>query len=111
MGKSITITDKNTGRIYTLEFNRKAIETMERQGFVVSEISDKPMTVLPALFRGAFLMHHPSVRRDVVDALFARLSDRTGLIEKLAEMYNEPILELIGENENDEGNAEWGASF
>lgn len=111
MGKSITITDKISGKAYTLEFNRKSVEAMERQGFVVSEITNKPMTVLPALFRGAFMMHHPSVRRDAIDALFAKISDKSGLIEKLAEMYNEPILALIENDEADEGNVEWGASF
>ena len=111
MSKSITITDKISGKVYTLEFNRKAVEILERQGFVVSEISDKPMTVLPTLFRGAFIMHHASVKRDTVDALFERLSNKSELIEKLAEMYNEPILALIDENEDNEGNAEWGASF
>jgi len=111
MGKSITLTDKRSGKVYTLEFNRKAIETMERQGFVPSEITDKPATMLPMLFRGAFIMHHPTVKRDVVDALYDAIPDKTTLIEKLVDMYSEPILSLIGDSEADEGNVEWGANF
>ena len=33
------------------------------------------------------------------------------LIGKLSEMYSEPILTLVEEPEDDEGNIEWGASF
>lgn len=111
MGKYITLTDKTTGKVYTLEFNRKSIEMMERQGFILDELTDKPATMLPMLFRGAFLMHHPTVRRDVVDALYDAISNKTALIEKLSDMYSEPLLTLISDSETDEGNVEWGASF
>lgn len=111
MGKYITLTDKSTGKVYTLEFNRKAIEIMERQGFVLNELTDKPATMLPMLFRGAFMMHHPTVRRDVIDALYDEISNKTALIEKLTDMYSEPLLTLVGDSEADEGNVEWGASF
>lgn len=111
MGKYITLTDKTTGKVYTLEFNRKSIEMMERQGFILDELTDKPATMLPMLFRGAFLMHHPTVRRDVVDALYDAISNKTALIEKLSDMYSEPLLTLISDSEADEGNVEWGASF
>ena len=111
MGKYITLTDKTTGKVYTLEFNRKSIEIMERQGFILDELTDKPATMLPMLFRGAFLMHHPTVRRDVIDALYDAIPNKTALIEKLSEMYSEPLLALISDSEADEGNVEWGASF
>lgn len=111
MGKYITLTDKSTGKVYTLEFNRKSIEMMERQGFILNELTDKPATMLPMLFRGAFLMHHPTVRRDVIDALYDAIPNKTALIEKLSEMYSEPLLTLISDSEADEGNVEWGASF
>lgn len=111
MGKSITLTDKRSGKVYTLEFNRKAIEAIERQGFVLSELFDKPMTMLPLLFRGTFLMHHPNIRRDVVDALYDAIPDKTALIEKLVDMYNEPVLTLITDSEEDSGNVELGANF
>lgn len=113
MGKHITLTDKNSGKVYTLEYNRKAIETMERQGFISSELADKPATMLPLLLRGAFLMHHPTVRREVAESLLDEIHNKTALIEKLVEMYNEPILSLIGDGEGEEdmGNVEWGASF
>ncbi len=111
MGKYITLTDKSTGKVYTLEFNRRAIEVMERQGFVITEIDTKPATMIPMLFRGAFMMHHPTVGRDVIDALYDAIPDKRALIEKLTDMYSEPLLALISDSEADEGNVEWGASF
>ena len=53
MAKTIKFSYK--GVDYTLEFTRKSIEIMEHKGFVLSDISEKPMTILPTLFRGAFL--------------------------------------------------------
>ena len=38
------------GTEYTLEFTRKSVEQMEREGFVADDIHTKPMTTLPALF-------------------------------------------------------------
>lgn len=99
------------GQEYTLEFTRKSIETMERQGFVASDIVEKPMTTLPSLFSGAFLAHHRYVKKDVIDAIFDRMTNKQELISKLAEMYNEPILALVDEPEEDGGNVIWEASF
>lgn len=96
---------------YTLEYTRKSIETMERQGFVASEIAEKPMTVLPALFRGAFLANHPTAKRDVIDDIYSKLVDKQALIGKLVEMYNEPIEALMDDPEEDAGNVEWGTNF
>lgn len=99
------------GNEYTLEFTRKSIEQMEKSGFVVSDITTKPMTVLPALFAGAFLAHHRFVKQTVIDAIFSKLTNKEDLIGKLAEMYNEPIMALMDEPEEAEGNVDWTASW
>lgn len=109
MAKQI-IFDYN-GKEYTLEFTRKSIELMERQGFVASDITEKPMTTLPALFAGAFLAHHRYVKREVIDEIFAKMTNKQELLSKLAEMYNEPLEALMEEPEEDEGNVQWGASW
>ena len=109
MAKQI-IFDYN-GKEYILEFTRKSIELMERQGFVASDITEKPMTTLPALFAGAFLAHHRYVKREVIDEIFAKMTNKQELLSKLAEMYNEPLEALIEEPESDEGNVSWEASF
>jgi hypothetical protein len=109
MAKQITF--EFEGKEYVLEFTRKSIETMEKQGFIASEITEKPVSTLPALFAGAFLAHHRFVKRDVIDRIFDKLTNKQELIGKLAEMYNEPIEALIDEPEEDEGNVKWGASW
>lgn len=110
MAKTITFTYED--REYTLEYTRKSIETMERQGFVVADIETKPMTVLPALFAGAFLTHHRFVKKEVIDEIFSKIKNKAEFIQKLAEMYSEPISSLMDEpDEKEEGNLEWGASW
>ena len=104
---SFTYGDKD----YVLEFTRKSVETMERQGFVADDIRTKPMLTLPALFRGAFLANHSSVKRDKIDEIYNKLTNKGDLIGKLAEMYNEPILALVDEPEENEGNLDWTASW
>lgn len=99
------------GKEYTLEYTRKSIEIMERQGFNVNDISEKPMTTLPALFAGAFLAHHKWVKKDVIDEIYNRLENKQDLLQKLTEMYNEPIEALFEEPKESEGNVSWEASW
>lgn len=99
------------GTEYVLEYTRKSVEVMEKKGFVASDIEHKPMTVLPALFAGAFLANHPFVKKEIIDDIFSKLKNKSELIGKLAEMYNEPILALIDEPEESAGNVDWTASW
>ena len=109
MAKQLSFTYE--GKEYCLEYTRKSVEQMEKQGFAASEIQSKPMTVLPALFAGAFLANHRFVKPDVVDAIYAKMTNKSELIGKLAEMYNEPIMALVDEPEEAEGNVNWTASW
>ena len=109
MAKQLRFTFKGTE--YTLEYTRKSIEQMEKSGFVASDITEKPMLTLPALFSGAFLAHHRFVKSDVINEIYSKMTNKTELIGKLAEMYNEPILALIEEPEDAEGNVDWTASW
>lgn len=44
------------GDTYTLEFTRKSIQQMEKNGFITSELADKPMSSLPVFFMGHLLL-------------------------------------------------------
>ena len=99
------------GKDYCLEFTRRTVEMMERNGFVASDVRDKPMSTLPALFAGAFLAHHRFIKQDLIDRIYEKLTNKQELIGKLAEMYNEPINALIDEPEENEGNVSWTASW
>lgn len=110
MSKQLQFTYKD--KEYCLEFTRRSVEQMERNGFVASDIKEKPMITLPTLFAGAFLAHHRFVKADLISEIYDHMTNRTELISKLAEMYNEPIMAMVDEpEENAEGNVSWTASF
>ena len=109
MAKQLRFTYQD--REYCLEYTRKSVETMEKNGFVAADIANKPMTTLPALFAGAFLANHRFVKQEVVDAIFAKMTNKGELIGKLAEMYNEPIMTLVDDPDEAEGNLSWTASW
>ena len=109
MAKQLTFT--YDGKDYTLEFTRRTVAEMEKKGFIASDITDKPMTTLPALFAGAFLAHHRFVKEDIINDIYSKLTKKEDLIGKLAEMYNEPIMALVEEPEESEGNVSWTASW
>ncbi|CDC05075.1 putative uncharacterized protein [[Clostridium] leptum CAG:27] len=99
------------GKDYTLEFTRRTVAEMEKKGFIASDITEKPMTTLPALFAGAFLAHHRFVKEDIINDIYSKLTKKEDLIGKLSEMYNEPILALVEEPEKAEGNLDWTATW
>lgn len=109
MAKTITLS--YNGEDYTLEYTRKSIETMEKRGFNIREVASKPMSTLPDLFAGAFLAHHRWVKQDVIDSIFERIPNKEDFLEKLTEMYSEPVEVLFSEPESTEGNASWKASW
>lgn len=99
------------GKDYTLEYTRDSIRQMEREGFVASEVTTKPMSTLPKLFAGAFKAHHRYEKPQRIDEIFALFTNKAVLFEKLAEMYSEPMESLMDDEAN-EGNAiAWESNF
>ena len=99
--KPMIITDPAEGREYTLEFNRRTIAKTEQAGLDVQKIESAPMAMIPLLFWGAFLWHHPQMTREQTDKiLFEELG---GLGEKelayLGELYAEPFKTLVASEE------------
>lgn len=95
------------GKNYELCFTRNTVVSMERQGFNISELSDKPMTLLPMFFQGAFAAKHRGIKRDLMDEIYKNISDKHGLIAALTELYSETLSTLTDEPEEGEGNATW----
>lgn len=110
MAKQIVFTYED--KEYTLEFTRRTVKQMEDEGFVAQDIDRKPMTLLPALFAGAFKAHHRFVKQDVIDKIYAGMPRKDELIGKLAEMYNDPIVTLMEEpDEKAVKNVSWEANW
>jgi len=98
----MVITDPDNGREYTLEFSRKTVSKAEQAGLDINQIESKSMTMIPLLFWGAFLMHHPQMTREQTDKiLYEGLGGMTpDEMAKLGELYAEPFKTLIaGETE------------
>jgi hypothetical protein len=109
MSKQLNFEYKGTK--YTLEFTRRTVEQMEREGFVADDLKAKPVTMLPTLFAGAFKAHHRYVKPDVIDEIYSKMTNKADLIGKLAEMYNEPIMALIDEPVESSENLTWTQSW
>lgn len=90
---------------YILEYNRQSVKTMESQGFVLEELTSKPMTMIPMLFQGAFIKNHRGIKRNLMDEIFEEVANKTALMEALMEMYAETLTTLT--EGSGEGNATW----
>ena len=91
---------------YTLEYSRQSVKTMEAQGFNLNELTDKPMTMIPMLFEGAFIKNHRGVKRKIMSDIYDEIADKSGLTERLMEMYAE-TLSTLTETNPDAGNVTW----
>ena len=109
MSKQLRFEYKDTA--YTLEYTRRTVEQMEREGFVADDIKTKPMTMLPAMFAGAFKAHHRFVKPEVINEIFSMMTNKEALIGKLAEMYNDTLSSLFDEPTESSGNLTWTASW
>lgn len=108
MATKITITYKDND--YTLEFSRATATQIEEQGFVLDQITEKPVKMIPLLVYGAFLKHNRGIKRSLVDEIYENLANKAGagddggIISVLAEMYAETVQSLTDNTPADEGN-------
>lgn len=109
MATQITLTYKDEN--YTLEYTRLTASAIEKQGFNLDDLTNKPNIMIPLLVHGAFLRHHRDLKQKFIDEMYANLINKTGkegeegFIGVLAEMYAETVSTLTEENSIDEGNA------
>ena len=92
--KKITIEHKD--KKYILEFTKDTVRATERRGFEINKALDFPATNIPILIHGAFLANHKWVTGEMVEEIYDDIPDQSDFINKLIEMYNEPIVELMG---------------
>lgn len=104
----IILTDEETGRKYTLEFNREAVRFAESKGFSFEALEKQPMTMIPMLFWCAFRMHHRTLSKEQTDKiLFDVLGGMpAGMLTRLGELYSAPFEALIAEDDEGEGRKE-----
>ena len=95
--KPMVITDPEAGKEYTLEFSRKSVMKAEQAGLDINQLESKSMTMIPLLFWGAFLMHHPHMTREQTDKiLFDGLNGMSAEeMTYLGKLYAEPFNTLV----------------
>ena len=91
---------------YTLEFSRRTQSQMERAGFQLDEIGSKPQTMIPMLFRGAFIMHHPRIKEEQVNHIYKCLDQKEELIHELINCYT-AVTETLFEEPEEEKKVTW----
>lgn len=97
-------------RDYTLEYTKETVKEMERAGFVASDILNKPISLLPSLFAGAFRAHHKNTSKNIIDEIFDAMGDKEDLLAKLAEMYQDPLNAML-EEPDDSKKVMWKANW
>lgn len=100
------VTDKNTGKVYELDFSRESVRFAENRGFAVDEITKFPVTRIPELFYLAFRKNHKNVSRSQTDALLEEMGGMSPkLLERLMQLYNQAALtHVIASDEDVEKN-------
>lgn len=107
MAKTIEFDYKE--KSYVLEFTRRSVQQLEKTGFNIMDMRNKPASTIPDFFAGAFLAHHRHLKRELIDEIFDNIENKEGLIEALSGMYNDTLLTLIGDDEEQGGNISWKA--
>lgn len=94
-------------RPYVLEFTRDSVKKMEKKGFDAAEVVKKPMSLLPELFAGAFIAHHPFVREKLINEIYTAFDDKGELLNALCEMYSLVIEDFVAELEKSNNGLKW----
>lgn len=109
----IYLENKDTGKQYTLEFNRASVKRAERLGFNIKDIADKAVSGVEDLFYYSFFMHHGNTvsREDAESILYDELGGLPeGMLDRLAELYA-VCLESLYQDEEKAKNARWSVKF
>lgn len=96
------------GEKYILEYNRESIQILEQQGFSVSELTKKPMLMLPMAFQGLFYKNHRRAKKAFIDECFDNFKDKQKLLSTISDMLLEAYEALTDdESDNNKGNLDW----
>lgn len=101
--KNIELTYED--KTYILEFDRASVKKLEQSGFDLNSITTQPVTMLPKLYKGAFLKHHPDISEEKAVEIISNIGNKEDFIQALTELYIEPLNTLM--SNTDKGNASW----
>lgn len=108
--KAVSITFTYDFIDYTLEYDRLSVMSMETSGFNIQKLGDFSYSQMEKLFKGAFLMHHPTTKESTIIEILHRMPDKISLWEKLTEMLTTTYESLVDEpdvSEDESKNIKW----
>lgn len=108
MAKAIRFTFKDEE--YVLQFTKRTIKEMEDKGFRIREIGDRPMTLWPMLFKGAFLANHRSTKESAIEEIYDAMPNKQALVEAMIELYDEPYSAMMDDPSETDPNVNWTLS-
>ncbi len=82
-----------SGVNYTLEFTRKSIKLMEKNG-LSPDFQNKMVTSAENLFRGAFFANHKYTNEKLIGEIYENMPRKGDLNTRLAELYSETLTVL-----------------
>ncbi len=86
----IRITDEDTGKVYTLDFNRDSVRFVEQQGFKIDETFDFPNVNIPKLFYYSFRANHRNVSLQQTQVLLDKMGGITeDIAVRLIDLYRQ----------------------
>lgn len=96
----LVFVNNETGETVTIEFNRRVILRMEREGFGGEALADSmktaPISSVVELFYYGMLMHQPETTLDeATDFFFDNVGADTGIIERLTDLYAKPYEDML----------------
>ena len=100
----IELTDNETGKVYTLEFNRDVVRRAERNGFSIEDCAKYPTLCYDLWYYAFFAHHEKEIKRkktdELLDALGGVADAPDGLFERLGELYAQAYKTLDGDEKN-----------
>lgn len=104
----IRVTDKDTGEVYELDFNRESVKFMASQGFTVDDnFLDLIATKGEELWYFAFRAKHRRMSRGQTDKLYEKMGGLAPkVIKRLIELYQQALLSnsIVQEDEELDAN-------
>lgn len=107
----IKITDKETNKIYTLDFTRATVKFAEDRGFDWDDVGSKPASLIELIWFTAFRRYHSKMSMAETTAMLEKLGGmKQSWLIRLRDLYNQALSTLIAdpdaeEDEDNEKNA------
>lgn len=99
----IKITDKDTNRIYVLDFDRDSVAFAEARGFDWDEVTRKPGIMIPLIWNAAFRRYDKKLSMEKTTKILEDLGGmKSEWITRLKDLYDQSLASLIADPDETE---------